>query len=85
MALFFVKSDLYLALFCCFGEWDSSVCSIYGYIDGRMEKCFRGQFGVPLMVWKEKRGRGIVPFFLLLGRVLFLELSFWNNTRSRFF
>lgn len=46
----------------------------------------RGQSGVPLMVWKEKRGRrGIVPFFFLLGRVLFLELSFWNNPRNRFF
>lgn len=26
-----------------------------------------------------------IPFFLLLGRVLFLELSFWNSPRSRFF
>lgn len=31
------------------------------------------------------REGGTVPFFLLLGRVLFLELSFWNNPRSRFF
>lgn len=31
------------------------------------------------------REEGIIPFFLLLGRVLFLELSFWNNSRSRFF
>lgn len=26
-----------------------------------------------------------VPFFLSAGRVLFLEPSFWNNPRSRFF
>lgn len=36
------KSDLYLALFfCCFGERDASVCSIYGEMEGRLEKCFR--------------------------------------------
>lgn len=46
----------------------------------------RGQSGVPSTVWKEKeRKKGIIPFFLFLRRVLFLELSIWNNPRSRFF
>lgn len=27
--------------FCCFGERDASVCSIYGEMEGRLEKCFR--------------------------------------------
>lgn len=34
--------------------------------------------------WKV-REEGIIPFFRSLGRVLFLELFFWNNPWSRFF
>lgn len=46
----------------------------------------RGQFGVPLTVWKEKQrgGRRNHTFIPSLDRMLFLELSLWI-LRSRFF
>lgn len=83
---FFQKSDLYLALFVVL---ENGTLLSAAFTD-RWRDGWKSASERP--IWSAFNGlegkvseRGIVPFFLLLGRVLFLELSFWNNPRSRFF
>lgn len=38
---FFENQTFTLPFFCRVGKWDTSVCSIYGKMEGRLEKCFR--------------------------------------------
>lgn len=70
----FLKSDLYLALFLLFWRM-GHFCLQHLWIDGGTagKVLPRGQSGVPLMVWKEKRGRREY-----LSSSSWAECCFWN-------